>query len=62
MHQLILNVPQGDREKIFTVLDEFEGINTVTIPSGEYDVFIIVLPYQLVNNFLIAIGNVTEKT
>ena len=61
MRQIILNVPRENREKIFKAVDEFHGISTVTIPNGENDVFIILLPPQIINSFLIAIGKISEK-
>lgn len=61
MRQLILNVPQGNREKIFNAVDKYEGIKTITIPNGDQDVFIIFLPDHSINNFLLSIGHIPEK-
>ena len=52
MRQLILKIPQGNKEKIFQTIDKFEGKNTISLSEEEHDIFIIFLPNKKVNNFL----------
>lgn len=61
MRQLIIKVPQGNREKVLKAVDEHKGKNTITLPSEEQDVFIIYLPNEGVNNFLEDINDIEER-
>lgn len=52
MRQLIIKVPQGNKEEVFNTVEEFEGKNTIHLRNGEHDVFYVYLPNEKVNNFL----------
>ncbi|HER40623.1 MAG TPA: DUF389 domain-containing protein, partial [Salinimicrobium catena] len=52
MRQLILKVPQGNKEKVLQLVEDFNGKNTIALPEGKNDVFIVFLPNQKVNDFL----------
>ena len=52
MRQLTLKIPKGHKKEVFDTIDEFNGKNTIFLPSEENDVFITFLPNEKVNNFL----------
>ena len=43
MRQLIVKVPQGNKNRIFNIVEDLEGKNTIHIPNGENDLFLRVL-------------------
>lgn len=61
MRQLILKVPEGNKEKVFKAVEENKGKNTITFPNEGHDVFITYLPNNKVNNFLRSIGNIDKR-
>ncbi len=61
MRQLILKVPQGNKEKILNAIEENNGKNTITVPEEHSDVFIIFLPNNRIDKFLESIGSVKER-
>ncbi len=52
MRQLTLKIPKGHKKEVFDTIEEFNGKNTIFLPSEENDVFITFLPNEKVNNFL----------
>ncbi|MFZ0490261.1 MAG: DUF389 domain-containing protein [Salegentibacter sp.] len=58
MRQLILKLPKGHKEKILNTVEDFEGKNTISFPSGDEEVFITYLPNNKVNNFLEKIDDI----
>lgn len=61
MRQLILKVPEGNKETIYKAVEENGGKNTISIPIEDHDVFILYLPNNKVNNFLRSIGNLDKR-
>lgn len=61
MRQLILKVPNGNKEKVLNAVEEYEGKNTITLPGESHDVFFIYLPNATVNNFLRTINDIKER-
>ena len=61
MRQLILKVPQGNKETIQKALDEHEARNTIFFPNEEHDVFITYLPNNRIDYFLKDIGEIEER-
>lgn len=61
MRQLILKVPEGNRDTIYKAVEEYGGKNTINIPTEGHNVFILYLPNNKVNNFLRSIGNLDKR-
>lgn len=57
MRQLTLKIPKGHKEEVFKTIEEFNGKNTIFLPSEENDVYITFLPNQKINNFLKALDD-----
>lgn len=52
MRQLTLKIPKGHKDQVLKTVEQFNGKNTIYLPSEENDVFITFLPNEKVNNFL----------
>lgn len=52
MRQVIIKVSPEKRDKIFEIIDKFEGKNTIDLPSGKGYTYFTYLPNEKVNNFL----------
>lgn len=61
MRQLILKVPQGNKETIQKALEKHEAINTIYFPNEEHDVFIAYLPNNRIDFFLENIAEIKER-
>ena len=61
MRQLILKIEKGHTENLEESIKEFEGKNTIHLPQSNYDVFILFLENQQVNDFLKSIDKIEEK-
>lgn len=61
MRQLILKVPQGNKEKVNKALEEQDARNTIVLPIDKHDVFITFLPNNKLDFFLKDIGEIKER-
>ena len=61
MRQLILKVPQGNKQRIHKEIEENGGRNTIYIPNKDHDVFFIFLPNKSINDFLKKVGDIDER-
>ena len=60
MRQLILKVPEGNKEEIFKEIKRHNGRNTISFTAAEGDIFITFLPNENVNDFLKDINHVDK--
>lgn len=61
MRQIILKVPQGNKETIEKALDDHEARNTIFFPNEDHDVFIAYLPNNKIDYFLTDIGEIKQR-
>lgn len=61
MRQLILKVPQGHKDRIDRAIQEQKGKNTLYFDHREYDVFIIFLPNNKIDNFLSSLADIDQR-
>ena len=52
MRQLILKLSKGNKEQVLGAVKEFNGKNTIFLPTDGHDVFYVYLPNESVNDFL----------
>ena len=60
MRQLILKLPEGNKEQVLVAVKEFNGKNTIVLPNDGHEIFYVYLPNESVNDFLKRIDEVEE--